>query len=471
MRLCLSDEPSQAFRLRDGERRAPLTYPLLGNPKPLMLDRILLAFTAALVFPCTWLNPKPAAPPTAQIRPTRSTVPCDPDNGGITLPVGFCATVFADRTGAARHITVAPNGDVFVALMGASAGQLQGGVLALRDSKRTGHADIREAFGTVGGTGILFRGNFLYHDARSAIVRYSVPAGSLLPRGEPDTIVSGLPTGGHGARTIAVDPAGILFVTVGSRTNACQRADRAVESPGVDPCTELEERAGIWRFDAARTGQRFSPAARYATGIRNAVGLTVSPVDGALYAMQHGRDQLFQNWPKLYDADEGAEEPAEELIRVTAGDDFGWPYCYFDGSRKRLVLAPEYGGDKNAVGRCATKKGPLASFPGHWAPEAVVIHDGTGMPPRYRGGAFVSFHGSWNRAPRPQAGFRVAFVPLTRTGAGPYETFADGFAGGRFQPGEAAHRPMGLAEGPDGALYVGDDKGGRIWKIIYRGTR
>ncbi|GAC1480006.1 MAG: sorbosone dehydrogenase family protein [Gemmatimonadaceae bacterium] len=422
------------------------------------------AFAAAAVFPLAPRDtggPVPAAPPP----------PCDQDNGGITLPDGFCATVFADNAGAARHITVAPNGDVFVALSGAPKDGPKGGVLALRDTRRRGHADKRESFGTAGGTGILYRDGYLYLDAKSAIVRYRLPAGRLQPVGIADTLVTGLPTGGHGAHNFAIGRDGALYVNVGSQTNACQPKDRTPELAGTDPCTELETRAGIWKFDSKKKGQVFSPSARFATGIRNAVGLTVSPLDGALYATQHGRDQLFQNWPKFYDADAGAEEPQEQLMRVSAGEDYGWPYCYFDGASNSLLLAPEYGGDRKQVGRCAEKKTPIAHFPGHWAPESIVIYNGGMFPARYHGGAFIAFHGSWNRAPKPQAGYRVVFVPMTKGTVGAYETFADGFAGGKFQPGEALHRPMGMAQGPDGALYITDDAHGRIWKVVYRGSR
>jgi glucose/arabinose dehydrogenase len=105
---------------------------------------------------------------------------------------------------------------------------------------------------------------------------------------------------------------------------------------------------------------------------------------------------------------------------------------------------------------------------------SALFYTGRQVPAKYRAGAFVAFHGSWNRAPLPQAGYQVAFVPL-RGGraAGPPETFADGFAGGeaRKQPGQAQHRPVGLAQAPDGGLYVTDDVRGRIWKIVYVGAR
>ena len=164
---------------------------------------------------------------------------------------------------------------------------------------------------------------------------------------------------------------------------------------GDKPCTELETRAGIWRYDADRTDQKFSRAERYATGIRNADGIAIDPNGDGLYATQHGRDQLYENWPKLYTQKQGANLPAEELLHVQRGDDFGWPECYYDDVNGKLVLAPEYGGDGGKkVGICAEKKGPVAVFPAHWAPNGLVFYSGKNFPSSYDGGAFVAFHGS-----------------------------------------------------------------------------
>lgn len=397
--------------------------------------------------------------------------PCDPDNGGITLPEGFCATVFADGVGRPRHIVVAPSGDVFVALAG-GRGQ-RGGVLALRDTNGDGKADVQEQFGDNGGNGIALRGEYLYFAPNDAVLRYRLPAGQLKASGRPDTIVAGLPADrNHAAKTIVVDNAGNLFVNIGSPSNACQVQDRQPGSPGMDPCPELETRAGIWKFSANRLRQKQSDGQRYATGIRNAVALTIHPVNGGLYGVQHGRDQLYANWSNLFTAEQSAEKPSEELIRIQEGDDFGWPYCYHDPELRRKVLAPEYGGDGRTVGRCASAKEPLLAFPAHWAPNAILFYTGRQFPERYRNGAFIAFHGSWNRAPLPQAGYKVVFVPFNGDRpAGGYETFADGFAGENVQPGTARHRPTGLAQGPDGALYITDDAGGRIWRVVYAGTR
>ena len=410
---------------------------------------------------------------------------CAGDNGGITLSPGFCATVFADNVGHARHMVVAPNGVVYVNTWSGryyanteNAKAPDGGfLLALQDTTGSGRADKIVRFGpgvesgNAGGTGIALYNGALFAETNDRIVRYALPPGAIAPTGAPEVVVSGLPlTGDHPMHPFKIDAQGALYVDLGSATNACQRQNRIPNSPGIQPCTELETRAGIWRYDANRTGQRFSAAERFATGLRNGEGIAFDAA-GRIFATQHGRDQLRENWSALYTAEQGANEPAEELVQLERGADFGWPYCYFDLSQQKLVLAPEYGGDGGkAIGPCAGKRAPVAAFPAHWAPNDLAIYDGQQFPAPYRGGAFIAFHGSWNRAPSPQGGYNVVFQPLADGKAtGNYVVFADGFAGASKEPGRAAHRPSGLAVGPDGALYVSDDQRGRIWRIVFRG--
>jgi mono/diheme cytochrome c family protein len=154
------------------------------------------------------------------------------------------------------------------------------------------------------------------------------------------------------------------------------------------------------------------------------------------------------------------------------GADYGWPECYYDRFQQKLVLAPEYGGDGGkSIGVCAEKTAPVAALPAHWAPNDMLIYAGKAFPTSYQGGAFVAFHGSWNRAPEPQAGYNVVFQPLKDGKAsGNFVVFADGFAGAVKQPGQAAFRPTGLAMGPDGALYISDDVHGRIWRVTFHGS-
>ena len=408
---------------------------------------------------------------------------CPGGSAELVLPAGFCATVFADSIAHGRHVTVASNGDVYITLEGTKpskekqisgvAKQEQGAsFVALRDTNHDGHADIVQRIGSLGNTGIGIANGYLYVDEGVRVVRYARADTALAPAGKAEVVVDGIPmTGGHRARNFVVGPDSGLYLNVGSSTNSCQEKDRANESKGVDPCVELETRAGIWRFDATKRNQHFSAAARYATGVRNGMGLDFGS-DGKLYATQHGRDQLHDNWPTLFPTTTyQAENPAEELLQVNKGDDFGWPYCYYAVDVKKLVDAPEYGGDGKKSARCDAKKAPVAAFPGHWAPMSLLFYKGSAFPEHYRSGAFIAFHGSWNRAPEPQAGYRVVFQPVANGAASAaFETFADGFAGvpaAQLQPGSAKHRPTGLAAGPDGALYVTDDLGGRVYRIAY----
>ncbi|MGJ0508383.1 MAG: c-type cytochrome [Methylocystis sp.] len=418
-----------------------------------------------------------SAPANAQDAPAG----CASDNAGLSLPRGFCATIFADHIGHARHMAVAPNGVVYVntwsgRYYGTARPPAGGFIVALQDANGDGRAEIIRRFGETpvgggaGGTGVALYDGALYAEEGDRILRYSLPKDDIVPNGKPQIVVSGLPlTGDHPMHPFAIDAAGNLFVDSASATNSCQAQNRMRESPGLDPCRELETRAGVWRYDARATGQTFSPAERFATGIRNGEGIAI---DGdRIYVTQHGRDQLSENWPKIFTREQGPELPAEELVELKQGADYGWPYCYYDGFLGALVLAPEYGGDGGKTfGVCAQKQGPLASFPAHWAPNDLAIYHGGLFPTSYDGGFFIAFHGSWNRAPFPQGGYNIVFQPMA---AGKpnrdFIVFADGFAGRSKDPGAARHRPSGVAVGPDGALYVSDDVGGRIWRIVFHG--
>lgn len=410
----------------------------------------------------------PDAARAAPQGPADSVMACADDNGGMALPEGFCAVVVADGLGAARHMAVAPNGDLYVSLRGTRGSP--GRALALRDTTGDGVADVTVTFDDVGGTGIELWNGWVYVGRDDGVVRYRRPEGQLVPEGDPEVIVRGLRSrGGHAAKPVEITPEGSLFVNVGSPSNACQEQDRRAGSPGMDPCQQRETNAGIWRFDAEGQGQTLADGEHFAAGMRNTVALHYDAVDGALYAAVHGRDQLAQNWSDLYTEEEGAELPAEEFVRVSEGDDYGWPYCYYDQRQGKKVLAPEYGGDGREVGRCADMDLPLFGFPGHWAPNDLTLYHGGQFPARYQGGVFIAFHGSWNRAPLPQEGAKVVF--LSRDGDGFADTWED-FATGRGDWAQTReHRPTGLAVGPDGSLYISDDAGGRIWRVIYRPTR
>ncbi|MGN6391419.1 MAG: PQQ-dependent sugar dehydrogenase [Gemmatimonadales bacterium] len=391
---------------------------------------------------------------TAALFGVRPAPPCAPDNGGLKLPEGFCASIVASDVGSVRHLAAGPDGTLYAA---AGGGLLRGGISAFRDTNGDGKADERLSFGPRGGNDVEVHDGYLYLAMTDHVVRWKLTPGELRPAGDPVTIVEDLPDGGdHDQKTLAFPGGAVMLVKIGSASNSCQRANRRPRSPGIDPCTELERRAGLWQFDANRAGQKFADGRRWATGMRNAEALTVQPGTNLVWAAVHGRDQLGGNWG--FSDQINAEDPAEELVQVSRGDDLGWPYCYYSNEAGKKVLAPEYGGDGHEVGRCAKAKAPAIAFPGHWAPESLAFYTGTAFGKDYVGGLFLTFHGSWNRAPLPQAGFRVVFAP-----------FVDGKPTGKYQTFATMSeqfRPVGLAVGKDGALFISADDNHTIWRVV-----
>ncbi|MGA8437203.1 MAG: PQQ-dependent sugar dehydrogenase [Candidatus Sulfotelmatobacter sp.] len=445
----------------------------LGTPRLSVIGVLAIMYVLSLVVSAQ-----------SQSSPSKKTKSgsCTHDDSGLKLPAGFCATVFAEGIGHARHLVVSPSGVVYVNTWSGDYYDFDkphdgGFLVALQDKTGAGKADVIERFGETaqtggaGGVGIgMYKGS-IYAEINDRIVRYALSTDSMVPKDPPETIVSKLPLGGdHPMHPFIIGADGSMYVDVATATNSCQAKNRQPKIPGDNPCTELETRGGVWRFDANNTNQMFSPAERYATGIRNAEGFAFDST-GRLFVTQHGRDQLHSNWPELYKPEEEATLPAEELLLLKSGADYGWPECYYDGGQRKLVLAPEYGGDGGkAVGICANKIGPAAAFSAHWAPNGMVRYDGKNFPIRYRDGVFIAFHGSWNRAPYAQGGYNVVFQPLDGDHAsGNCEIFADGFAGAKKTPEGATYRPTGLAVGPDGALYVSEDIHGRIYRIAYTG--
>jgi glucose/arabinose dehydrogenase len=397
-----------------------------------------------------------------------ATVKADADNAGLTLPTGFGALVVANGLGEARHIAVTKQGDVYVKLSDLKDGK---GIYWLHDANGDGKADEQKGFGTYTGTGMYVKNGYLYASSDEEVFRYKLDADDKVIDGNaPEKIVTGLLSRHeHEAKAFTLDNNGNIYVNVGAYSNACQVKDRTKGSPGMKPCPILDSAGGIWQFKADVPNQTYGTGVRYATGLRNVVGINWNSTDNSLFVMQHGRDQLHDLFPNLYDAKQSAELPAECMFKLQKGTNCGWPYVYYDQFQHKKILAPEFGGDgKKTAGEDAVD--PIVAFPGHLAPNGLLFYTGTQFPEKYRNGAFIAFHGSWNRAPEPQKGFFVAFVPFKNgKPSGEWEIFADGFSGGKdiASPGDAKHRPCGLAQGPDGSLYVSDDAGGTIYRIVY----
>lgn len=387
-------------------------------------------------------------------------------DSSLILPAGFNATKVVTDLGRARHIAIAANGDVFVKLEKLKDGK---GIYRLHDKDKDGRADEITGFGNYVGTGIAIKKGYLYASSNKEVFRYKInEKDGKVDEASEQTIITGLvDKGQHNSKSIALDNAGNIYVNIGSPSNICQVQDRTKGSPGQDPCPLLETAGGIWQFRADQLNQSYAQGVRYATGLRNVVGLDWNTAAEDLYVMQHGRDMLFQFYPELFDAKAGANNPAEEMFRVKKGADCGYPYCYFDNDKKQKLLNPEYGGDRTKAGNCAGKEQSILQFPGHLAPNGLLFYTGNKFPAKYRNGAFIAFHGSWNRSPEPQAGYFVVFVPFKNgLPSGEWEVFADGFAGTNIN--RAKHRPCGLAQAPDGSLYLSEDNNGTVWKIDYK---
>ena len=389
------------------------------------------------------------------------------DTTQLKLPSGFNVITLIDSLAKNRHIAVNTNGDIYVKIEALREGK---GILVFRE--KNGKAELVNSFGTFAGSGIAIKKGYLYTTSDDEVFRFKFNDKNEIDSTQvPEKIITKLVNKKqHAAKTITLDDAGNIYVNIGAPSNSCQIKDRENGSLGQNPCHILDSAGGIWQFKADKLNQTYADGVHYASGIRNAVGIFWNSTLNDLFATQHGRDGLFQMFPKLYSEQEGAELPAEELLRVKKGANFGWPYCYYDEFQHKKILAPEYGGDKKKTGKCSLVDTPAIAFPGHWAPNALLFYTGDQFPAKYKNGAFIAFHGSWNRAPLKQKGYNVAFIPF-KDGkpSGPYEIFAENFKGAEEldSPGDAVTRPCGLAQGPDGSLYISDDVKGSLWKIVY----
>ena len=386
-------------------------------------------------------------------------------NAGLKLPAGFSASKIIEGYGRARHIAVTPQGTIFY-----KSSKLYNGKGIFQIIKNKKGVDSVFGFGNYTGTGIAIKNGYLYASSDQEVFRYQLNnKGEVINPNSPEKIITGLVNNHqHESKSIMLDNAGNIYVNIGAYSNSCQEQDRTLHSPGRKPCPILNEAGGIWKFKADKPNQSYAEGIRYATGLRNVVGLDWNNQTNTLFVMQHGRDQLHDNWPEYFDEQSSAELPAECMYELHGNDNCGWPYIYYDLKQNKKMIAPEYGGD----GKKSTDdySNPVIAFPAHLAPNALLFYMGNQFPEKYKNGAFIAFHGSWNRAPLPQQGYYVVFVPFKNgKPTGEWEVFANGFSGKNeiLSTREAARRPCGLAQDNDGALYITDDNKGTVYKITY----
>ena len=340
--------------------------------------------------------------------------------GEITVPAGFRIERFAENVGGVRALAFAPDGVLVVSVPS------RGRVMALPDRRRDGRAS--EAVTILADLdrphGLAFRGGYLYIAETGRIVRYRYRPPALAAD-EPTVVVPGLPHGAHHwTRSIIFGADDKLYVAVGSSCDICRERD--------------PRRAAIVRYNADGSGEQL-----FATGLRNPVGLAFHPTTGALWTTINERD-----WP-------GGGAPPDYVTEVRQGAAYGWPHCFAE--RRTFHRDPTLADTKD----CQAMTLPTLEFPPHSAPLGLVFYTGAQFPSEYFGNLFVALHGS--RPGLPSAGYRIARVRFGDGQARAVEDFSSGWRRGDRVNG----RPVDLAVGPDGSLYVSDDHADRIYRVTY----
>ncbi len=338
-----------------------------------------------------------------------------------TVPPGFRVNVFATNFKYPRWLTIAPNGDIFLADSGA------GEIVLMRDPKNSGGAEEREIFadGQREPFGIVFHENYVYVGNTNEVVRFRFDPKTSKRLGGKEHLLD-LPTGGHSTRALAFSADGkYLFISVGSNSNI---------DTGEDT-----RRAAVTICDPDGKNARL-----YAAGLRNPVGLALEPVTGEVWTTVNERDRL------------GDDLPPDYFTSLKGGGFYGWPYSYI-GDNVDPRVKPQ---KPDLVARAII---PDVLLGAHVAPLQFTFYTGKQFPESYRGGAFVAEHGSWNRATR--AGYQVAFVAFKdgKPSADPV-AFMNGLVPDPIKTGVYG-RPAGVAVAPDGSLLVSDDAAGVVYRI------
>ena len=373
----------------------------------------------------------------------------------------MCVYSFAENLGAARQIAFSPSGDLFVN---------NGTITVLWDADGNGTSDLseRDQFAAAPGLnhGLAFSrdGAYVYASSATDVYRWGYTPGMRVAVGPMESVISGIPSGGHVTRTLALDGKGRLIVTIGSGTN-------------VDSTQELwDTRGQIRRFTLPATlpagGVDWSAGEIIARGMRNEVGIFVDSTD-ALWAVENGRDDLSD---PNFGGDIHTDNPAEEINRIDGVGTvfFGYPLCYtewkIDGGGgpgaqwADKTLDPSIMKTDDWCKDAGNVRAPAFAMQAHWAPLSIVLYTGTSLP--FAGDLILSAHGSWDRAipvgrvlarAHLQNGSIVSVDPIVG------EKTANGLAQGSWEA-----RPVDVKQGPDQAIYFSDDQGGRVFKVGYR---
>jgi len=359
------------------------------------------ALTAALV----------AFSPRADVGQTTGMQKITVEGHDLFVPPGFTISVFARDLRGVRFLALGPNNEVWASLSG------PGRIVRLPDANHDGVADsaITVLSGLNFPFGLAFRGDTLYFAQMDAVRRLDPGAAA------PVTLVAGLPTGGHITRTLVMGADARMYLAVGSSCNLCEETD--------------PRRAAVTRYNLDGSGAHL-----FASGLRNSVGVAFNPANGELWAVNNDRDNL------------GDDLPPEHLNILKDGKWYGWPQCYLPGKAN-----PEY-----ADANCAGVEPPAITFQAHSAPLGLAFYTGTAFPAEYRGDAFVTFHGSWNRS--IPTGAKVIRVHVQNGRPVSSQDFVTGW---QLADGDRWGRPVSLLVLPDGSLLISDDSGGRIWRVTY----
>ena len=390
------------------------------------MKRILLSLVVLLVVSagaCNVLWPERYTVNAPLLRMLRGAAPPEANviQSRLVVPEGFSVAEYASGLPNARFLRFTSTGDLLVS-------QPRAGHVSLleRDATADGRADgMRVLIGDLNRPhGMELHQGWLYIAEMDAVGRVRFDAAARSIDGEYERIVTGLPAGGnHWTRTVRIGPDGLLYVSVGSSCNACEERD--------------PRRAAILRYQADGSEPEL-----YATGLRNAVGFDWHPGSGELFATDNGRDLLGDNFPPC------------ELNRVERGGFYGWPFA--NGER-----VPDPDLSAGNVDRIESSIPPAHGFAAHTAPLGITFLREESTPTALVDAALVALHGSWNRTEKD--GYKVVSLHWAEDGSIRERDFLVGFEVDE----DVIGRPVDVAQGPDGAIYVSDDFAGMVYRVAF----